>query len=90
MNRRSFFKFLPVAPLALVAEGAKAHYSSGQPQHNELSVILGAVKPQAPNNTQTLCFPVTDLSREVTMAVGQDGRLWLRSKNDEWKRVVTE
>ena len=76
--------------MALVAEGAKAHYSSEQPQHNELSIILGAVKPQAPNNTQTLCFPVADSSREVAMSVGQDGNLWIKPKDGEWAKVVTQ
>jgi hypothetical protein len=31
-----------------------------------------------------------DADRALSMAVGKDGNLWLKSKGGEWKRVVTE
>lgn len=31
-----------------------------------------------------------DPTKAVKMAVGEDGNLWLKSKDGEWKRVVTE
>ena len=31
-----------------------------------------------------------DYSKEVHMAVGDDGHLWLRRKGNDWKRIVTE
>lgn len=28
--------------------------------------------------------------KQVTMAVGRDGNLWLKTENGKWKRIVTE
>ena len=28
--------------------------------------------------------------KQVSMAVGQDGDLWLKKENGDWKRIVTE
>jgi hypothetical protein len=33
---------------------------------------------------------VPDDTTHVTMAVGRDGNLWLKSADGDWKRVVTE
>ena len=35
-------------------------------------------------------MPQYDLDKTVSLAVGDDGNLWLKSKNGQWKRVVTE
>lgn len=34
--------------------------------------------------------PRPDPTKSVNMSVGEDGNLWLRSNNGQWKRVVTE
>ena len=31
-----------------------------------------------------------DPSKSVDMAVGDDGHLWLKRRDGEWKRIVTE
>jgi len=93
MNRRSFFKFLPVAPVILVAEGARAVTADQAPNESPVSLQLTARKPMQPKPGQVpgwFMQPEMDLSKHVSMAVGNDGRLWLKSKDDVWKRVVTE
>ena len=34
--------------------------------------------------------PQTDPDKKVSMAVGDDGSLWIKNTNQEWKRVVTQ
>lgn len=91
MNRRSFFKFLPVAPFALAAEGAKAVGIDEQPTGNEITLSITASKPNKTSSTSIFGnMPIVDPSRSIAMAVGQDGKLWLKPKSGEWARVVTE
>lgn len=89
MNRRSFFKFLPIAPVALAAEGARAATADEAPTDPVVSLKLTAQKKRN-QSSQVLFMSEPDLTREVSMSIGQDGRLWLKSKDDVWKRVVTE
>lgn len=103
MNRRSFFKFLPVAPVVLAAEGARAATVDQAPIGGTSNIVLHAAKWVKPLNCsanltsredsltfRSLHVPQYDPDKQVSMAVGQDGNLWIKSKNDEWKRVVTE
>jgi hypothetical protein len=93
MNRRSFFKFLPVAPVVMITEGARAATADQAPNEAPVPLQLIAHKPTQPKPGQVpgwLMQPEMDWSKHVSMAVGNDGRLWLKSKNDEWRRVVTE
>lgn len=91
MNRRNFFAFLPVAPVALIAEGAKADVSKDQPRNGEFMISLQGSKANKTSSTSIFSgLPVTDPTKQVSMAVGQDGNLWLKSLGGEWKKVVTE
>lgn len=94
MNRRSFFKFLPIAPVALAAEGARAVTVDEAPNDVSVRMTLQASKAKDGNimhlRSSVLSYPEVDITSSVSMAVGQDGRLWLKSKDDVWKRVVTE
>jgi hypothetical protein len=93
MNRRSFFTFLPVAPVALVAEGARASTNEGAPIPTAVQIILSGNKKPNPNRYPTsLGFNMSDADpdKNLSMAVGDDGNLWLKTKNGEWKKVVTE
>lgn len=89
MNRRSFFKFLPVAPVVMIAEGARAATEDLAPSQPTISLQLNAQKTRSNQNG---CFPFVenDPTRQVSMSVGEDGRLWIKSKDDVWKRVATE
>ena len=91
VNRRSFFKFLPLAPVVMIAEGTRAATAHEAPSSPMVSIQLTAQKPAKQRSTQWVsCFAETDPSRQVSMSVGNDGRLWVKSKDDVWKRVVTE
>lgn len=99
MNRRKFFAFLPVAPMALVAEGARAAAASQAPPSNEFNMTLMGAAPRNKNELMYLSngpaeFKFTsfqsDPSKAVSMAVGEDGELWLKSKDKQWKKVVTQ
>jgi hypothetical protein len=91
MNRRSFFKFLPIAPVVMISEGARAATADQAPSSPMMSFQLTAQKPAKHTSSKIfLTYPQSDPTRQVSMAVGNDGRLWLKSKDDVWKRVVTE
>ena len=96
MNRRKFFAFLPVAPMALVAEGARAVAASQAPPSNEFNMTLMGAAPRNKNKNEhgPAEFKFTsfqsDPSKAVSMAVGEDGELWLKSKDKQWKKVVTQ
>jgi hypothetical protein len=88
MDRRSFFKFLPVAPVVLAAEGVRAATADQAPTGVVPLQLMAQQKPK-----QMFGYfmpPETDWSRSVSISVGQDGKLWIKSKNDVWKRVATE
>ena len=98
MNRRSFFKFLPIAPVALVAEGARANISEGAPIPEACQIVLQGNKKAKPAHYHSevagsisFIMPATsDPTKNLSMAVGDDGYLWLKRVNSEWKRAVTE
>ena len=91
MNRRSFFKFLPIAPVALAAEGARASNADYAPPKGQTHITLQGSKPSNRSPT-SLGFGMNepDLNRQVSMGVGEDGNLWLKTAKGEWKKVVTE
>lgn len=88
MNRRSFFKFLPVAPVVLIAEGVRAATVDQAPNESISLQLMAHHKPV--HKPGRFMNPVPDMNRVVSMSVGQDGKLWVKSKDDVWKRVVTE
>ena len=92
MNRRKFFAFLPVAPVAFVTEGAKADNKDQRPHDSELTLSISGHKPPKPAKSANACISISrsEPTNQVSMAVGQDGKLWLRTNSGEWKKVVTE
>jgi hypothetical protein len=105
MNRRKFFAFLPVAPLALVAEGARAVTADGAPIPEATKIVLQGNKKvehkpsilasihNTSGNQLTLgswSMGTADTSKNLSMAVGDDGDLWLKRTDGEWRKVVTE
>ena len=100
MNRRDFFAFLPVAPIVAmnsVEVEAKPDISAGAPRPGEFNItIQGSLKPKpiasniASNSIGGFYFNENDPNRGISMAVGEDGGLWIRSLKGQWKKVVTE
>lgn len=95
MNRRKFFAFLPLAPVAACAaiEEAKAKASTeGAPIAETPTIRFCAAKPSKRNHEAFLSFYSVeeDPTKKVLMAVGDDGSLWIKNSNQEWKRIATE
>jgi len=92
MNRRKFFAFLPVAPAAFIIDGARASTKNEQPRDGEVTLSLqGSTPVKRDPNSMYFGFPNNaDPAKKVSMAVGEDGNLWLKTAKGEWKKVVTE
>ena len=101
MNRRKFFAFLPVAPLALIAQGAIAATADGAPIQETTKVTLCAAKKKETSKSPFLAYrehntimfnsmSTNDDSKQVSLAVGDDGNLWLKRKDGDWRKVVTQ
>ena len=93
MNRRKFFSFLPLAPAAMMVEGAKAETESMAPNENSgISITLQGSKPRKKVSNQFLKYysQEIDPDRKVSLSVGQDGRLWLKTNDGQWQRVMVE
>lgn len=92
MNRRKFFSFLPIAPAAMMVEGAKAEAESMAPEGNGISITLQGQKNPKPIEGPGYRFMQSDPDpdRRLTMSVGQDGRLWLKTNDGQWQRVMVE
>jgi len=93
MNRRSLFGALALSPLMAVAAFAKEDISNDQP----IPALLGVKKPDGEmmrlSDSSHISFntmPQYDHNKQVSMAVGDDGDLWLKRKDGNWKKVVTE
>ena len=96
MNRRSLFGALALSPLMAVSAFAKEEVT-GQPLSESVNLTLhGTKKPNGEmmrlGNSPFISvnMPETDPDKAVSMAVGDDGNLWLKRKDGNWKRVVTE
>jgi hypothetical protein len=87
MNRRKLFSFL--------IKEAQAEEKPADNNANTLR-LMGMKKKSKepyynPNAIMYLGTPYeVDDTTHVTMAVGRDGNLWLKSADGDWKRVVTE
>jgi hypothetical protein len=97
MNRRGLFAAFALSPFIAVNAIAKEK-PEGEPHSSQTSLMLsGTKKTSKPATVSGSGKFLTmggwidnDPDKQVSMAVGEDGNLWLRSKGGEWKRVVTE
>jgi hypothetical protein len=97
MNRRGLFAAFALSPFIAVNTIAKEK-PEGEPHSSQTSLTLSATKKEtrkiANGNSGNFLtvngWDNTDPSKMVSMAVGEDGNLWLKSYGGEWKRVVTE
>jgi len=96
IGRRSLFGAIALSPLMAVAAFAKEEVT-GAPLSNSVNLtLLGVKKPDGEmmrlSNGPIMfnTMPQYDPDKQVSMAVGDDGNLWVKSKDGQWKRVVTE
>ena len=99
MNRRNFFSMLTlgaVAPACAVASQygitSKSDFEKDGPLDTRMFAFRAGIK-KAPIQPQPNCYILQEQYSEyaeVNMSVGQDGHLWIKPQNGQWKRVVTE
>ena len=97
MNRRDFFKFLPVAPMVLASEAIAMANEGNEPENEAVKLVLHGTKRRdgemmrLGTNMMNLQMPYeTDYKKSVALSIGNDGHLWVKTAEDKWKRVVTE
>lgn len=99
MNRRDLFGFLPIAPVLVAAAVVSESQAEEKPADNNANTLrlMGMKKNKEPyHNPNAIMYLgvspdyVVDHTTHVTMAVGRDGNLWLKTAEGDWKRVVTE
>jgi len=99
MNRRSLFGAIALSPLMAVAAFAKEEKLQGAPPENSVNLTLMGAAPKKKNELMYLSngpaqYTFTgfesDPTKAISMAVGDDGDLWLKRRDGNWKKVVTE
>ena len=70
---------------------------TGEPIPEAKQIIIQGTKKSKPIKTTyptmgeiSFNMPEIDATKQVSIAVGDDGNLWVKRKDGEWKRVVTE
>ena len=104
MNRRSLFGALALSPLMAV-EAFTKEKPTGEPIPEATQIVIhGSKKKNIEPPSQVLLsdgnggvftisgisMPKNDPTKQVSIAVGDDGNLWLKRKDGQWKRIVTE
>jgi hypothetical protein len=92
MNRRKFFALLPAAPVALATWPTETKAATEDaPRDGEIHLALHSHNPsKIEQQKNIMIYNRPEIKDQVSMAVGQDGNLWLRTNSGEWKKVMTE
>lgn len=90
MNRRSFFRVLPVAasPVALAAAGVAyaAENKSTPPATAGITFSHGTPVPPDPNSN-AISFNVYENVKNHGTVVMHEGELWIRAHNKDWRKI---
>jgi hypothetical protein len=104
MERRNFLRFASfgmigaAAPTAAMAANEKKVISNSEldgPICTETLQIQSGTKKKTVKRAEfdggiSFWGPEYEEHKQVAMAVGQDGNLWLKTEDGKWKRIVTE
>lgn len=97
INKRDFFKFLAVAPIAAPMTAVAMAREGDEPEAHEVNITLHGLSPPRKVDTNyphiggmSFNLMQEDPNRRVTMSVGKDGNFWIKTVQGGWKRVVTE
>lgn len=98
MNRRTFFNFLPIAPVVAAGAIIESGKENDKPDNDYNTLTLRAMKKRGDWKTEETTNGwisidrgwEPDMSREVSFGVGKDGKLWIKTSDLNWQRVVTE
>ena len=88
MNRRGLFGAFALSPFIAINAIAKER-PTGEPDSEQTRIVINGTKKSEPTVFGKFHADY-DPNKQVTMSVGEDGHLWLKTANGQWKRVVTE
>ena len=93
MNRRGLFGVFALSPFIAINAIAKER-PTGEPDTEQFRLVLSGTEKLDPSAEQTESIFVQnykyDPHKQVSMSVGEDGHLWIKTAYGQWKRVVTE
>ena len=99
MNRRGLFGVFALSPFVAINAIAKER-PTGEPDTEQPRLVLSGTEksdPSEPSERMRITsdgFFVQnykhDPHKQVSMSVGEDGNLWIKTAYGQWKRVVTE
>jgi hypothetical protein len=100
MNRRNFMHIFTLGAIGTTTP-ALANKTYVGPDPKKDGPICGEAfnltsgtkrKPMEKIDPYTISFHMDPYEehKTISMSVGQDGNLWIRTENGDWKRVVTE
>jgi hypothetical protein len=94
MNRRGFLSVITMGAVATpaVAMGIKesSDPSDGPISAEHLSIRSGVKEKKTSNEGSFFAENRYEEYKQVGMAVGKDGNLWLKKEDGQWKRIMTE
>ena len=105
MNRRGLFRVFALSPFVAINAIAKER-PTGEPDTEQPRLVLSGTEKSEPTERMRITsdgFVVNyrppsifaqnykhDPHKQVSMSVGEDGHLWIKTAHGQWKRVVTE
>ena len=93
MNRRGLFGAFALSPFIAINAIAKER-PTGEPDSEQTRLVINGTKKSDPSAERRGSFFVPhheyDPNKQVTMSVGEDGHLWIKTSHGQWKRIVTE
>jgi len=93
MNRRGFLSVITMGAVAAPAAAMGIKESSDpsdRPISEQVLSIRSGVKEKKTSNEGFHFEDQYEEYKQVSMAVGKDGNLWLKTEDGQWKRIVTE
>ena len=93
MNRRGLFGAFALSPFIAINAIAKER-PTGEPDSEQTRLVInGTMKSDRSVERGRSIFVQHheyDPNKQVSMSVGEDGHLWIKTSDGQWKRVVTE
>lgn len=94
MNRRGFLSVITMgavaAPAAAMGIKESSDPSDGPISAEHLSIRSGVKQKTISNEGSLFAGDQYEEYKQVGMAVGKDGNLWLKKEDGQWKRIMTE
>lgn len=93
MNRRGLFGAFALSPFIAINAIAKER-PTGEPDPEQTRLVINGTMKSDPSAERKgsifVQHHIYDPNKQVTMSVGEDGHLWIKTSHGQWKRIVTE